>query len=449
MEDGSGGGIDWSIFRDGEEDAFGWLLRSSAPLHEAPDGTGDADGGDEELVALVDFRFDEQPHVVAGASSAPAVSVASTVLIKQEAVGGRARRHRKSRKVTPAGGHLSSSSDEDGDAGNNNDDDEADDYDEDDDYYDDVGGGSAVTEGGGASAAHSTPRVLAETAARKRSLKRKASASASELGDEDGDGDGESEQDKKQLRRVKNLASVREFRKRKMKQMEQNEHRLRRLEAENLDLKMRLKIGKEAIVSEQREKQQIKEQMREMLQRNASEQEIARFLNMYKVTYSDYGPKRREKLRFHLERIQELLLPTQVTKLSLYSVEQGVDMMARDHVIKEDPMSVPDSAVAPMSLWGILASELDVSDAQQRQILERRTSIKKVQEDLNHTLQILKQLEDVTELKNTGLESQVAELQQILTPSQATKFIIWVKENPAFMYMLDKLVDKTLRNTEA
>jgi hypothetical protein len=348
---------------------------------------------------------------------------------------------------------LSSSYDEDGDAGTNNnddDDDEADDYDDDDEYEDDVGGGSAVTEGGGVrGATYSTPRVLAETAARKRSLKRKASASASELGDEDGGGDGESEQDKEQLRRVKNLASVREFRKRKMKQMEQNEHRLRRLEAENLDLKMRLKIGKEAIVSEQREKQQIKEQMREMLQRNASEQEIARFLNMYKVTYSDYGPKRREKLRFHLERIQELLLPTQVTKLSLYSVEQGVDMMARDHVIKEDPMSVPDSAVAPMSLLGILASELDVSDAQQRQILERRTSIKKVQEDLNHTLQILKQLENVTELKNTGLESQVAELQQILTPSQATKFIIWVKENPAFMYMLDKLVDKTLRNTEA
>ena len=46
-----------------------------------------------------------------------------------------------------------------------------------------------------------------------------------------------------------------------MKQQEQNEARLRRLEAENMDLKMRLKIGKEAILSEQREKQQIKEQM--------------------------------------------------------------------------------------------------------------------------------------------------------------------------------------------
>ena len=75
------------------------------------------------------------------------------------------------------------------------------------------------------------------------------------------DSDPDNDLEKKQFRRVKNLVSVREFRKRKMKQQEQNEARLRRLEAENMDLKMRLKIGKEAILSEQREKQQIKEQM--------------------------------------------------------------------------------------------------------------------------------------------------------------------------------------------
>ena len=191
-----------------------------------------------------------------------------------------------------------------------------------------------------------------------------------------------------------------------------------------------------------------------MLQRNANEQEIAQFLNMYKVTYSDYGPKRREKLHFHLSCIRELLLPTQVTKLSLYSVEQGVDMLQRDHVIKEDPMSAPESATATTSLWGILVDELKVSGNQQRQILERRAAIKSVRDDLNHTLSIVKKLEDVTDEKNTALEAHVAELQQILTPSQVKlqqiqviKFIIWVKENPAFMYMLDRLVDSTLQNS--
>lgn len=181
----------------------------------------------------------------------------------------------------------------------------------------------------------------------KRPLKRKmrsiSRSSSSELNNEI------IKQDiKQQQRREKNLLSVREFRKRKSMQLEANEDRLRRLEAENMDLKMRLKIGKEAILREQQEKQQIKEQMREMLQRNASETEVATFLNMYKVTYSDYGPKRQEKLEFHLSRIRELLLPTQVTKLCLYSVEQGNDMIARDHSLKEESDPVIEQN---MSLW--------------------------------------------------------------------------------------------------
>lgn len=459
--------IDWSIFRDSEEDAFGWLLRTNAsgasPLAQLQEE------GDEELAQAVadaadsalpldEIRLDDQ-HAPSGLGLEPAVAGQ----IKQETRGGSlahaavSTTARQRLTANALAAHLQSSAgaqrtdsrylaapaahrgasisvSADGSYGALDDDDELGDGSDDDDDNQSM---RLVSSSSGAPAP-----ATASASSRKRAPKRKKSVASSS-----DHGGGEDELEKKQLRRVKNLASVREFRKRKMKQMEQNEHRLRRLEAENLDLKMRLKIGKEAIVSEQREKQEIKEQMREMLQHNASEQEIARFLNMYKVTYSDYGPKRREKLRFHLERIRELLLPTQVTKLCLYSVEQGVDMIARDHVIQEDPMSMPDSSVAPMSLWGILATELDVSDAQQRQILERRTAIKKVQDDLNHTLHILQQLEEVTEEKNTALESQVAELQQILTPSQATKFIIWVKENPAFMYMLDKLVDKTLHTT--
>ncbi|KAF1784644.1 P-loop containing nucleoside triphosphate hydrolase [Phytophthora cactorum] len=387
-------GIDWSIFKDGEEDAFGWLLRNnaagatSARMQTSPQITRLAifyrphDGGGPGMGQL---QMTKGQAVAQSNARLLAVAVVrgSAVLAVQADV--------NFMSMLPNMGLFDNSNI------------------------------SNEEEKDGKQSAAKRWRLLREQARR-------------------------SEEAKKQMRRVKNLVSVREFRKRKTKQLEQNEARLRRLEAENMDLKMRLKIGKEAILSEQREKKQIKEQMREMLQRNANEQEIAQFLNMYKVTYSDYGPKRREKLHFHLSRIRELLLPTQVTKLSLYSVEQGVDMLRRDHVIKEDPMSAPESATATMSLWGILADELEVSDEQQRQILERRAAIKKVRDDLNHTLSIVKKLEEVTDEKNTALEAQVAQLQQILTPSQATKFIIWVKENPAFMYMLDKLVDSTLQN---
>ncbi|RLN96404.1 hypothetical protein BBJ28_00014468 [Nothophytophthora sp. Chile5] len=482
-------GIDWSIFKDGEEDAFGWLLRTNATTAPLTPAAGGGQAGSvvgdlsSDMLPLDDIEMDrmlagapslsqQQQHQVKGgiaaamAASAGGSQAYSVPPSTAHALAAQLYEGLRSSTEPSSTSMLRSWSVD----GSYEDFDDEDDEDEDEAAWEqdqqDVDAETSVwsatetkasdakaSSGGGKVSATTSTRGKAKprttsTAKSKRPVKRKKSDASSPLSAATEMG-GEDEGEKKQQRRVKNLVSVREFRKRKMKQLEQNEARLHRLEAENMDLKMRLKIGKEAILSEQREKQQIKEQMREMLQRNATEQEIARFLNMYKVTYSDYGPKRREKLHFHLSRIRELLLPTQVTKLCLYSVEQGVDMLARDHVIKEDPMSAPDSATATMSLWGILADELEVSDAQQRQILERRAAIKKVRDDLNHTLSIVKQLEDVTDEKNTALEAQVAQLQQILTPSQATKFIIWVKENPAFMYMLDKLVDSTLQPTES
>ncbi|RLN90515.1 hypothetical protein BBJ28_00011567 [Nothophytophthora sp. Chile5] len=480
-------GIDWSIFKDGEEDAFGWLLRTNATAAPLTPATGGGQAGSvvgdlsSDMLPLDDIEMDrmlagapslgqqQQQQVKGGMAAAVAASAGGSQaynapLSTAHALAAQLYEGLRS-STEPSSTSMLRSWSVDGSYEDFDDEDDEDEaaweHDQQDVDAETFVSSATETKASGAKASSGDGKVSATTNTRgkakprttstsksKRPLKRKKSdassplAAATEVG-------GEDEGEKKQQRRVKNLVSVREFRKRKMKQLEQNEARLHRLEAENMDLKMRLKIGKEAILSEQREKQQIKEQMREMLQRNATEQEIARFLNMYKVTYSDYGPKRREKLHFHLSRIRELLLPTQVTKLCLYSVEQGVDMLARDHVIKEDPMSAPDSATATMSLWGILAGELEVSDAQQRQILERRAAIKKVRDDLNHTLSIVKQLEDVTDEKNTALEAQVAQLQQILTPSQATKFIIWVKENPAFMYMLDKLVDSTLQPTES
>ncbi|KAI9988150.1 hypothetical protein PInf_024419 [Phytophthora infestans] len=473
-------GIDWSIFKDGEKDAFGWLLRNNAAASANTSASMATDGEENVVSDILPLDDVEMDRMMAGVSvfgqqqmikgqAVEAATAAGTAQSDARLLAAQLYEGLRSSPSKPTSSFMSMLPNiRPFDNHNLSVDASYEDFD--DDYTEEQKEGelsvaksvTAAKGGAGKKRGHGTSKAQSAgekaptrstrakskanssaTAKSKRPLKRKKSDPVSPTSAGSG---AEDDIEKKQLRRVKNLVSVREFRKRKTKQLEQNEARLRRLEAENMDLKMRLKIGKEAILSEQREKQQIREQMREMLQRNANEQEIAQFLNMYKVTYSDYGPKRREKLHFHLSRIRELLLPTQVTKLSLYSVEQGVDMLRRDHVIKEDPMSAPESATATMSLWGILVDELEVSDEQQGQILERRAAIKTVRDDLNHTLSIVKKLEEVTDEKNTALEAQVAQLQQILTPSQATKFIIWVKENPAFMYMLDKLVDSTLQS---
>ncbi|RHY41710.1 hypothetical protein DYB34_013064, partial [Aphanomyces astaci] len=95
-----------------------------------------------------------------------------------------------------------------------------------------------------------------------------------------------------------------------------------------------------------------------------------------------------------------------------------------------------------------LAKELDISEAQQRQIFTRRDQIKRLRDNLTKNLRNLAAFEVATQEKNRSLDNEVSLLQTILTPQQATKFIIWVKDNPAFMYMLDQLVQSIIAGTD-
>ncbi|KAF0683249.1 Aste57867_24681 [Aphanomyces stellatus] len=252
------------------------------------------------------------------------------------------------------------------------------------------------------------------------------------------------DQSKKKRKRLKrNRDSARESRKRRMARIQENELRLKKLELENIDLKMRLKIGKEAIVVERQEKASYKQKMHHLLQSGASEAEVAKFIELYKSNYSDYGAKRQETIGFHIARVRDLLLPTQVTKMCLYSVEN-----ADEEKLKRALPRLRDGTHEPVNLWEILAKELDITEAQQRMIFTRREQIKLLRDNLTKNLRNLAAFENATQEKNRSLNNEVSLLQTILTPQQATKFIIWVKDNPAFMYMLDQLVQSIINGTD-
>ncbi|RHY32337.1 hypothetical protein DYB32_002648 [Aphanomyces invadans] len=243
---------------------------------------------------------------------------------------------------------------------------------------------------------------------------------------------------KKRKRLKRNRDSARESRKRRMARIQENELRLKKLELENLDLKMRLRIGKEAIVVERQEKASYKQKMHHLLQ------VVAKFIELYKANYSDYGAKRRETIAFHIARVRDLLLPTQVTKMCMYSVENADEVKMKRASAVPRPVAVDEQA----NLWEILAKELDITEAQQRQIFTRRDQIKLLRDNLTKNLRNLAAFEVATHEKNRSLDNEVSLLQTILTPQQATKFIIWVKDNPAFMYMLDQLVQSIIVGTD-
>ncbi|KAF4322995.1 hypothetical protein BBO99_00003355 [Phytophthora kernoviae] len=229
----------------------------------------------------------------------------------------------------------------------------------------------------------------------------------------------------RKLKLERNRESARECRRRKREHILGVEERCRQLERENMELRGQLKAGKEAIRQEEKEKNRVCEELEIMIQRGASEKELAEKIDNFKEQYSDYGHGRRSALSYHLHQIERLLLPTQVTKMCIWALRQD-DSFWQD---EEDETSLPV----------ILAKELGLSEDQKKKIQQQRGSISLICENLKSALGLLAELKTEVTNKNSTLDMEMDKLQNILTPTQRAKFIVWVTNNQACMHLLNKL----------
>uniref|UniRef100_A0AAV1VG49 BZIP domain-containing protein n=1 Tax=Peronospora matthiolae TaxID=2874970 RepID=A0AAV1VG49_9STRA len=229
----------------------------------------------------------------------------------------------------------------------------------------------------------------------------------------------------RKLKLERNRESARECRRRKREHILGVEERCRQLERENMELRGQLKAGKEAIRQEEKEKNRVCEELEKMIQLGASEKELAEKIDNFKEQYSDYGHGRRSALSYHLHQIERLLLPTQVTKMCIWALRQD-DSFWQD---EEDETSLPV----------ILAKELGLSEDQKKKIQQQRGSISLICENLKSALGLLAELKTEVTNKNSTLDMEMDKLQNILTPTQRAKFIVWVTNNQACMHLLNKL----------
>ncbi|KDO28097.1 hypothetical protein SPRG_20257 [Saprolegnia parasitica CBS 223.65] len=230
-------------------------------------------------------------------------------------------------------------------------------------------------------------------------------------------------QRKKRLER--NRESARECRRRKRDHILGVEERCKALEKENMELRSQLKAGKEAMKQEEDEKTQICVELESMIHENAPEQEIAAKIDNFKEQYSDYGQGRQSALNYHLHQLERLLMPTQVTKMCIWALKQ-------DDAFWEDGED-------ETSLLSILTHDLGLTEEQRKSIQSHRSAVVKICENLRLALQLLHQLKADVEQKNITLDTEMDQLQNILTPTQRAKFIVWVTNNPACMHLLNKL----------
>ena len=238
------------------------------------------------------------------------------------------------------------------------------------------------------------------------------------------------------------------------------------------------------------------ESIDELLRSGASESEIYAKIEEYKEKFADYGRDRRSAIEFHLRNIERLLQPTQTTSVVLTTLHTATShsntatattskaTAENDNTPifpqqQASPVTVPSpaapttetmepssmavagdvadsgtTAAAPPAssalppppnmklLFQHLVNILEVTPEQAAALKDSRFVAKEMDECLKASLDVLAELR--TRLTQCGqdLEQEFNNIRQILTPTQAAKFLVWVANHKACMHMLNELWNK-------
>ncbi|CAM9262293.1 unnamed protein product [Phaeothamnion confervicola] len=303
--------------------------------------------------------------------------------------------------------------------------------------------------------------------------------------------------DKRLKRLEKNRESARECRRRKKERTLEVERELARLEADNLALRLQLKIGDEAEELENSRVESIKDKLDSMVNQEVAEGDILSTMEELKEKYADYGRDRTSAAVHHLDHLARLLLPTTTTRVALYAILQdyesrmaaaeaslGVSHVAaagwngQPHRIaaKEEPRLAAASreaseaaaaafagtatvvaaagmpggqagggsssgggAAAAPELWDLLAAELEVTPEAQEALRSKAHIIMELETELRQLMGHIATLKGLVTNRSRSLDDEMAQIQSILTPTQAAKFVLWVSRNQACMHMLETL----------
>ena len=189
-------------------------------------------------------------------------------------------------------------------------------------------------------------------------------------------------------------------------------------------------MGREAVEKEEREKLEVKREMQSLLDSKASPEEFKRVIDSFRDRYADYGSNRQQQLEYHLNQIQRLIVPTQITSMTVSSLHTDED-------VNPPAPSTEAPPIDGLATWNLLCSEVGLSMGQQLQFLTRRKRIKNIWRDLQHCFVLVAKarercvykwlpafpsnLDHSFLAKNKRMESEMAVLQSSLTPEQQAK----------------------------
>lgn len=244
------------------------------------------------------------------------------------------------------------------------------------------------------------------------------------------------EEEKRKRRLARNRESARECRKRKKAKQIALRQQIAHLEADNLQLRLKLQNESDPTNCDQ-ECADITSRLSAMINDGVADAVIQQELAMYQQKYSDYGRDRRSAIEFHLSQLRKSLLPTQTTLAFIWIVNSSVELQEA-----ASKQQVSQSRQHILELWLSLIDELKISMEQLQQFASLLSSDRRFLE-LNSASQscdrMIDRLAYLVSNKNESLDQEMAEVQRILSATQIAKFILWIDRNPACMQMLEAL----------
>lgn len=263
----------------------------------------------------------------------------------------------------------------------------------------------------------------------------------------------ESSLDEKKRRRLeRNRESARECRKRKKDKILTLKQQLALLEADNLQLRLKLQIGPEAAKLRGEKIGEITRKLEKMIHEGNSEVEIMTTITELQEKYSDYGRDRRSAIAFHIQQLRRSLQPTQTTKTILWLLDCAPNFFDTDGTLKPRPEG--ELADVWYDLVECLSPSLDQSSALVNLALspianDGGVPLTTTEDCSDESDRMLNRLDELALTKNETLDQEMNEIQSILSASQIARFILWIHQNPACMQMLEALWPHLTRSLDS
>lgn len=235
--------------------------------------------------------------------------------------------------------------------------------------------------------------------------------------------DADDDEHKKLRRLERNRESARESRKRKKDHTDALRAQLTNLEAENLQLRLKLKVGANVTTQEENSKM-IKAKIDTMLREGSSDTDIKSAIIELQEKYSDYGRDRRSAIDFHISQLRRCLLPTQTTRTILWLITCAPIFHDAAGIEKAIPDTVDPEFI---DLWRSLMNAVSPDLEQKKKLVEFSSAEKSpypmLQKLTDEANSLLDRLDVLVSNKNDSLDMHMSEIQGILTARQVRSIL--------------------------